>query len=51
MEKLKAMGIGTGLHFRAAHTQKYYRERFPEVSCRIPNGTAPASVLSRCSRT
>ncbi len=21
MEKLKAMGIGTGLHFRAAHTQ------------------------------
>lgn len=45
MEKLKAMGIGTGLHFRAAHTQKYYRERFPEVSCQIPNGTAPASVL------
>ena len=32
MEKLKVMGIGTGLHFRAAHTQKYYRERFPEVS-------------------
>lgn len=32
MEKLKAMGIGTGLHFRAAHTQKYYRERFPDVS-------------------
>ena len=29
------MGIGTGLHFRAAHTQKYYRERFPEVS--LPN--------------
>ncbi|WEF28377.1 UDP-4-amino-4-deoxy-L-arabinose aminotransferase [Klebsiella aerogenes] len=35
MEKLKAMGIGTGLHFRAAHTQKYYRERFPDVS--LPN--------------
>lgn len=31
MEKLKAMGIGTGLHFRAAHMQKYYRERFPDV--------------------
>ena len=29
METLKAQGIGTGLHFRAAHTQKYYRERFP----------------------
>ena len=35
MEALKAQGIGTGLHFRAAHTQKYYRERFPEVS--LPN--------------
>ncbi|MFP8400480.1 UDP-4-amino-4-deoxy-L-arabinose aminotransferase [Raoultella ornithinolytica] len=35
MEKLKAMGIGTGLHFRAAHTQKYYRERFPTLS--LPN--------------
>ena len=29
MEALKAQGIGTGLHFRAAHTQKYYREHFP----------------------
>lgn len=35
MEALKALGIGTGLHFRAAHTQKYYRERFPDVS--LPN--------------
>ncbi|VFS58667.1 UDP-4-amino-4-deoxy-L-arabinose--oxoglutarate aminotransferase [Kluyvera cryocrescens] len=35
MEQLKAKGIGTGLHFRAAHTQKYYRERFPELS--LPN--------------
>ncbi|MDF7679740.1 UDP-4-amino-4-deoxy-L-arabinose aminotransferase [Enterobacteriaceae bacterium ESL0689] len=35
MAKLKAMGIGTGLHFRAAHTQKYYRERFPTLS--LPN--------------
>lgn len=35
MEQLKAMGIGTGLHFRAAHTQKYYRERFPTLS--LPN--------------
>jgi UDP-4-amino-4-deoxy-L-arabinose-oxoglutarate aminotransferase len=32
MEALKARGIGTGLHFRAAHTQKYYRENFPQVS-------------------
>ncbi|WP_336219499.1 UDP-4-amino-4-deoxy-L-arabinose aminotransferase [Citrobacter amalonaticus] len=35
MEALKAQGIGTGLHFRAAHTQKYYRERFPHLS--LPN--------------
>jgi len=35
MERLKALGIGTGLHFRAAHTQKYYRERYPDLS--LPN--------------
>ena len=35
METLKTRGIGTGLHFRAAHTQKYYRERFPDLS--LPN--------------
>ncbi|MCK1142867.1 UDP-4-amino-4-deoxy-L-arabinose aminotransferase [Providencia stuartii] len=32
MEKLKAYDIGTGLHFRAAHTQKYYREKYPQLS-------------------
>ena len=26
MEELKKYNIGTGLHFRAAHTQKYFRE-------------------------
>ena len=35
MEALKAKDIGTGLHFRAAHTQKYYRERFTTLS--LPN--------------
>lgn len=35
MEKLKEHGIGTGLHFRAAHTQKYYREKYPKLS--LPN--------------
>ncbi|MDR1946552.1 MAG: UDP-4-amino-4-deoxy-L-arabinose aminotransferase [Desulfovibrio sp.] len=35
MEKLKSAGIGTGLHFLAAHTQKYYRERLPGLS--LPN--------------
>ena len=32
MERLQAKGIGTGLHFRAAHTQKFYRERYPALS-------------------
>ncbi|EMB2319130.1 TPA: UDP-4-amino-4-deoxy-L-arabinose aminotransferase [Proteus mirabilis] len=32
MEKLKQKEIGTGLHFCAAHTQKYYRERYPSLS-------------------
>jgi len=32
MQQLKHRGIGSGLHFRAAHTQKYYRERFPQLS-------------------
>lgn len=32
MEALKEQGIGTGLHFRAAHTQKYYRDRYPALS-------------------
>jgi len=29
MEELKQRNIGTGLHFRAAHVQKFYRERKP----------------------
>ncbi|MCC8456239.1 UDP-4-amino-4-deoxy-L-arabinose aminotransferase [Photorhabdus aegyptia] len=32
MERLKEKNIGTGLHFRAAHTQKYYRDRYPKLS-------------------
>ncbi len=32
MGALKEKGIGTGLHFRAAHTQKYYCERYPSLS-------------------
>ncbi|SFN42732.1 UDP-4-amino-4-deoxy-L-arabinose aminotransferase [Xenorhabdus japonica] len=32
MAHLKDRNVGTGLHFRAAHTQKYYRERYPQLS-------------------
>jgi dTDP-4-amino-4,6-dideoxygalactose transaminase len=28
MERLKALGIGTGLHFEAVHLHAYYRERY-----------------------
>jgi UDP-4-amino-4-deoxy-L-arabinose-oxoglutarate aminotransferase len=28
---LEARGIGTGLHFPPVHTQRYYRERYPQV--------------------
>ncbi|UDG79934.1 UDP-4-amino-4-deoxy-L-arabinose aminotransferase [Candidatus Steffania adelgidicola] len=31
MQELQNRGIGTGLHFRAAHTQHYYRKRFPDL--------------------
>lgn len=36
MAELKERGIGTGLHFRAAHTQKYYRENFGEYLGALP---------------
>ncbi|TNH42053.1 UDP-4-amino-4-deoxy-L-arabinose aminotransferase [Photorhabdus luminescens] len=32
MGRLQEKNIGTGLHFRAAHTQKYYRDRYPTLS-------------------
>jgi len=35
IDSLKLRGIVTGLHFRAVHTEKYYRERFPGLS--LPN--------------
>ena len=37
MEELKQRNIGTGLHFRAAHTQKYYRERSEYQRQSLPN--------------
>ena len=35
IEAMKQEQIGCGIHFRAIHTQKYYRETFPNVS--LPN--------------
>ena len=37
MADLKARNIGTGLHFRAAHLQKFYRETFPAAVGSLPD--------------
>ncbi|RMG41961.1 MAG: UDP-4-amino-4-deoxy-L-arabinose--oxoglutarate aminotransferase, partial [Candidatus Dadabacteria bacterium] len=37
MEELKKLNIGTGLHFKAVHTQKYYRETLELQSGVLPN--------------
>ena len=37
MEELKKRNIGTGLHFRAAHEQRYYRLTMPQVTGTLPN--------------
>jgi len=37
MVKLRDEGIGTGLHFRAVHEQKYYRELSPAIPGTLPN--------------
>jgi UDP-4-amino-4-deoxy-L-arabinose-oxoglutarate aminotransferase len=38
MAELKKRNIGTGIHFKAAHMQKYYRE-----TLRLPEGALPAT--------
>lgn len=38
MAALRERNIGTGIHFKAVHTQKYYRERFA-----LPPGALPAT--------
>jgi UDP-4-amino-4-deoxy-L-arabinose-oxoglutarate aminotransferase len=38
MTALKKKNIGTGIHFKAVHTQKYFRENF-----RLPEGALPAT--------
>jgi UDP-4-amino-4-deoxy-L-arabinose-oxoglutarate aminotransferase len=37
MKELKALNIGTGLHFRAAHLQKYYAEKMGMRRGMLPN--------------
>ncbi len=37
MARLKAKNIGSGLHFRAVHSQRYYRETMPLPPGALPN--------------
>jgi dTDP-4-amino-4,6-dideoxygalactose transaminase len=37
MTALKERGVGTGLHFRAVHTQPYYAHKYPEWTGRLPH--------------
>lgn len=37
MQAMKEKQIGTGLHFRATHTQKYYREKYDVSNMALPN--------------
>lgn len=37
IEAMKKRNIGIGLHFRAVHTQKYYRENMPLPETALPN--------------
>lgn len=37
MAELKRRNIGTGLHFRCVHGQKFYRETFPVPAGSLPN--------------
>ena len=37
MDALKKKGIGTGLHFRAAHTHKYYQTQIPAIAENLSN--------------
>lgn len=37
MADLKERNIGTGIHFKAAHVQKYYREKYPNIIGTLPN--------------
>ncbi|WP_321495398.1 aminotransferase class I/II-fold pyridoxal phosphate-dependent enzyme [uncultured Desulfobacter sp.] len=37
MDELKRRNIGTGIHFKATHTQKYYRETMPSAAENLPH--------------
>ena len=37
MEQLKLLGIGSGLHFRAAHTHRFYREYLAGKKLELPH--------------
>jgi dTDP-4-amino-4,6-dideoxygalactose transaminase len=39
MAELKARNVGSGIHFRAVHTQPYYDQKYPGWAARLPHAT------------
>ena len=39
ISRLKARNVGTGIHFKAVHTQPYYEQKYPGLRERLPNAT------------
>ena len=37
--RLKARNVGTGIHFKAVHTQPYYEQKYPGLCERLPSAT------------
>jgi dTDP-4-amino-4,6-dideoxygalactose transaminase len=37
--ELKQRNVGTGIHFRAVHTQPYYAQKYPEYASSLPHAT------------
>jgi dTDP-4-amino-4,6-dideoxygalactose transaminase len=37
MEKMKALNIGSGVHYKAAHLYPYYQQHYPVTSGQLPN--------------
>ncbi|HVY60810.1 MAG TPA: DegT/DnrJ/EryC1/StrS family aminotransferase, partial [Planctomycetota bacterium] len=45
IEKMNALGVGTGIHFEAVHTSTFYREKFGGAEGQCP---VAEDVCSRC---
>ena len=39
ISELRARNVGTGIHFRAVHTQPYYADKYPGLAAGLPHAT------------